>query len=247
MGEQAVDEEGLIGLADLTERTGVSVRNVRFYTSRGLLPPPVRRGRSGYYTPVHVARLELVRELQGHGFTLAAIERYLATLPEDAGADQLAVRRTMLTPWHPDDEHVADLAALEQRAGRTLDEAALALLDALGVVRVDPTGGYRLAAGRLTTALDLLALDFPLAAARAAGDACRRAGEALAAELDAVFREQVWPAYRDTDAGSERLQALVTAMKPVTVDGLVAAYEAAMDATRREEVARRTGAPDGGV
>ena len=68
-------------LDELTQRVGMSVRNVRFYTSRGLVPPPIRRGRSGYYSADHVARLELVQDLQSHGFTLAAIEKYVAGIP----------------------------------------------------------------------------------------------------------------------------------------------------------------------
>ena len=76
-------ESDLLTLDELTERTGVSARNVRFYASRGLVPSPVRRGRSGYYGPDHVARLELVRELQGHGFTLSAIEKYVDAIPDD--------------------------------------------------------------------------------------------------------------------------------------------------------------------
>ncbi len=76
--------EDLLTLDELCSRVGLSVRNVRFYTSRGLVPPPLRRGRSGYYTPEHVARLELVQELQAHGFTLSAIERYVARIPDDA-------------------------------------------------------------------------------------------------------------------------------------------------------------------
>ena len=71
----------LLTLDELTNRVGMSVRNVRFYTTKGLVPPPIRRGRSGYYTPDHVARLELVQELQSHGFTLSAIEKYVANIP----------------------------------------------------------------------------------------------------------------------------------------------------------------------
>ena len=70
----------LLTLDELTNRVGMSVRNVRFYTTRAC-PPPIRRGRSGYYTPDHVARLELVQELQSHGFTLSAIEKYVANIP----------------------------------------------------------------------------------------------------------------------------------------------------------------------
>ena len=89
----------LLTLDELTERVGMSVRNVRFYTTKGLVPPPIRRGRRGYYTADHVARLELVQELQSHGFTLSAIERYVAGIPADATPEDIALHRTMLAPW----------------------------------------------------------------------------------------------------------------------------------------------------
>ena len=69
---------------ELSARVGMTVRTLRFYAGRGLIPPPVRRGRVGYYGPEHIARLDLVRELQAHGFTLQAIEGYLDRIPADA-------------------------------------------------------------------------------------------------------------------------------------------------------------------
>jgi len=63
---------------ELAARVGLTVRTTRYYAGLGLLPPPVRRGRIAWYGAEHVARLELIRALQDHGFTLAAIERYLA-------------------------------------------------------------------------------------------------------------------------------------------------------------------------
>ena len=70
MDESVESLRELLTLDELTDRVGMSVRNIRFYTTKGLVPPPIRRGRSGYYSPDHVARLELVQELQAHGFTL---------------------------------------------------------------------------------------------------------------------------------------------------------------------------------
>src|SRR3954464_11652009 len=55
----------------------MTVRNLRAHQSRGLLPAPEVRGRTGYYGPEHVARVELIRELQGEGFNLEAIRRLL--------------------------------------------------------------------------------------------------------------------------------------------------------------------------
>ena len=123
-------------LDELCARVGLSVRNVRFYTSRGLVPPPIRRGRSGFYSDEHIARLELVQELQAHGFTLSAIERYVSALPDDAEPEDIALARTMLAPWQSDLPVDMTRDELEQRAGRSLSEEDVATLVALGIVRV---------------------------------------------------------------------------------------------------------------
>src|SRR6476646_2734015 len=118
----------------LAERTGVSVRTIRFYAGRGLLPAPQLRGRTGLYGPGHVARLELVCELSALGFTLAAIEAQLARLPVDAGADELALHRALLTPWVPEQIEEVTVEELVRRAGRTLGPSDLDTLEGLGVV-----------------------------------------------------------------------------------------------------------------
>src|SRR5215210_7909822 len=70
MAESAA-EHTIDGLA---RETGMTVRNIRAHQSRGLLPPPEVRARTGYYGPEHVARLRLIQELQGNGYNLAAIK-----------------------------------------------------------------------------------------------------------------------------------------------------------------------------
>ena len=105
-----MDDDTLLTLDELCERVGMSVRNVRFYTSRGLVPPPIRKGRSGYYSRDHVGRLELVQELQSHGFTLSAIEKYVAGIPANATPEDLALARTMLAPWDVERPIEAQLA-----------------------------------------------------------------------------------------------------------------------------------------
>ena len=53
----------------------VSVDTVRYYQTRGLLPPPAREGRVAWYGDRHAERIREVRELRRRGLTLAAIER----------------------------------------------------------------------------------------------------------------------------------------------------------------------------
>ncbi|MEO5851719.1 MAG: MerR family transcriptional regulator [Nocardioides sp.] len=232
-------ETRLLTLGELTERVQMSVRNVRFYTSRGLVPPPIRRGRSGFYTPDHVVRLELVQELQGHGFTLSAIEKYVAGIPATATPEDIALHRTMLAPWHAQLDVSMSRDQLERRAGRTLSDADVETLVALGVVSLAERDRYDVAVSQLSVGLGLLDLGYPVEAARAAAEVYAAHGRAIAEELYELFRTRVWPHYRESGASPERIQEVVERLKPLSIAGLVAAYEAGMDETRRTNIARR--------
>jgi len=63
---------------ELAARADVAVDTIRFYRSRGLLPPPVREGRIAWYDESHVERLADIRRLQAQGLTLATIGRLLS-------------------------------------------------------------------------------------------------------------------------------------------------------------------------
>src|ERR1700716_2290262 len=96
------DQGRLMTIDQLAERTGITVRNIRFYAGRGLLPPPQLRGRTGLYGEDHLARLELVSGLSALGVALSALESHLERLPQSAGAAELALQRALLTPWVPE-------------------------------------------------------------------------------------------------------------------------------------------------
>jgi DNA-binding transcriptional MerR regulator len=229
----------LLTLDELTNRVGMSVRNVRFYTTKGLVPPPIRRGRSGYYTPDHVARLQLVQELQGHGFTLAAIERYLAGIPEDATPEDIALHRTMLAPWQAEAPVEMSRRELDKRTGRNLSDDDLTTLSALGIVFRNKRGRYQVAMSQLSVGLGLLDLGFPTEAAVAASEVYAKHGRQIAEELYELFRTMVWPVYKESGASPQRLQDVVERLKPLSIASLVSAYEAAMDETKREGIAQR--------
>lgn len=175
----------LLTLDELTERVEMSVRNVRFYTSKGLVPPPLRQGRSGYYTDHHVARLELVRALQDHGFTLSAIKGYLDRIPSDATPADMALHLSLLAP-------------------------------VTGERDVDVAQG-------------LAGLGVDAEAAAAVAEVYARHGQEVFDELSEIVRAHVWPAVRDAGGSVEDLHHLVHRLKPLTIAGLVTAYERAMD------------------
>ena len=230
----------LLTLDELTARVGMSVRNIRFYTTKGLVPPPLRRGRSGFYTADHVARLQLVQELQSHGFTLSAIERYVAGIPADASPEDIALHRTMLAPWMADSREELSRSELERRSGRSLDAGALETLAALGVVHPCGRGRFEVSMSQLGVGLGLLDLGYPIEAARAAAEVYAAHGRAIAEELYELFRTKVWPVYKEQGVSPERIQEVVERLKPLSIASLVQAYEAGMDATRRANIAKRS-------
>lgn len=229
----------MLRLDELARRVDMSVRNIRFYTSRGLVPPPVRRGRSGYYGKDHVARLELVRELQAHGYTLSAIERYVARIPADATPETIALHRTLLAPWVAELPETISRRELERRAGRRLSEDDLDTLNALGIVFPTKQGRLQVASAHLSVGIALLDLGLPHDAALAAQDIFTEHGRQMAAELTELFRTKVWPAYKEGGATPEQLREVVERFKPVTVAALVTAYESAVNETKRESINRR--------
>lgn len=62
---------------ELAARCGITVDTVRFYQTKGLLPPPERESRVAWYNDDHLERLRKVRDLKSKGFTLSSIRRLL--------------------------------------------------------------------------------------------------------------------------------------------------------------------------
>jgi DNA-binding transcriptional MerR regulator len=229
----------LLTIDQLAERTGISVRTIRFYAGRGLLPAPQLRGRTGLYGPGHVARLELVCELSGLGFTLAAIESQLQRLPADVSADELVLHRALLTPWVPDQVEEVGVAELARRAGRALSPSDLDALEGLGVITRLDDGGVRLLGSMLGQGLDVLDSGLPAETWRRAHAIIERHTTALAEDLMAMFQEEVLQPYRDRGRPADertRLAAALAQLKPITVRGVVTAFGRAVNRAIRERV-----------
>lgn len=227
----------------LAERTGISVRNIRFYAGKGLLPAPKLRGRVGLYGPGHVARLELISELSALGFTLAAIEGYLARLPERVGPVELELQRALLVPWIPERLEEISVDELTQRAGRALDDEELDLLESLGAIERQP-GGCVVVHGSaaLHTALASIETGLPPEALRRIHSAIELHTTALAEDLMKLFQADVLQPYRDRGKpASERakLGELYSRMKPMAVQGVVTAFGRAVNRSIRERFSER--------
>lgn len=74
---------------ELARAAGTTVRSVRVYHERGVLPPPDVRGRTGYYGDEHLNRVRTISRLLDRGIKLNGIKELLAAW--DRGDDLGAV------------------------------------------------------------------------------------------------------------------------------------------------------------
>jgi DNA-binding transcriptional MerR regulator len=234
LGSDAPDEH-LLTVDELAAATGVTVRNTRYYAGLGLLPPPVRRGRVAYYGPRHVARLELVRALQDHGFTLSAIERYLTSLAATATPAELSVQRALLTAWRPSRRERFPACELAARAGRELSEEDVAWLTSVGALRRD--GDDYLALPVLRLAVELLEIGMPPEGIQAADAAVRRHMAELADELTGILGD-VLAGYDLATMSAEEaheLERALAALRALTLEAIVESFQHAA-----HQLAKRT-------
>ncbi|GAA3292612.1 MerR family transcriptional regulator [Streptomyces cinereospinus] len=219
--------EPSLTIDELAARAGVTVRTVRFYAGKGLLPPPVLGPRRvGRYGPVHLARLALVEELQRQGLTLAAIERYLRQLPPDLTPHDLALHRAVVASWAPDAVETVSRRELERRAGRPLGPEDLARLSAMNVVGAAGEDAFRVDPGLLRLGVQLLDVPLSHEAVLAARAVLVEHSRAAARALAELFRGEV------ADRAAGDVKSLSAHMHPLVVQALLTAFQRSL----REEL-----------
>jgi DNA-binding transcriptional MerR regulator len=222
-------EEPTLTVDELAARAGVTVRTVRFYSTKGLLPPPVIGPRRvGHYSQEHLARLALIEELQRQGMTLAAIERYLQQLPPGLSAQDLAIHRAVVASWAPDAAEDVTREELERRAGRLLGEEDLDRLAAMNVIE-RAADSFRVDPALLRLGVQLL--DVPLAheTILAARTVLLEHSRAAAHELSTLLRDAVGE--RESVAAVKSLSAH---MQPLVVQALLTTFQRSLKEELRE-------------
>jgi DNA-binding transcriptional MerR regulator len=230
------DEDGdrELTVDELAARVGVTVRNLRAYSARGLLPPPRMVGRTGYYGRQHVARLLLVREMLAEGYSLAMIERTLASAPANASTATLALHRALLAPWLPPEPETMTGAELAARAGVLQDSALVDRLVELGLVQRLGDGDLRvLDPALLTAGLQVVGLGVPPDDLIDAQTRVNEHVREIARTYVQMFVRTRWQAFVEAGAPRDQLDTVrdtVARLQPVAAQAVLAAFRTEMAA-----------------
>lgn len=160
---------------ELAREAGITVRTLRFYRERKLIPPPRREGRIAWYDDDHLARLRTIAALLERGHTLTGIAELAEALDHGRDvADLLGVEPTEEEPVRLTPEELA--ARFE---GQVTTENLAAALD-LGYLGTDGGEIVHISRRLLDVSSALVREGIPLAEVLQAGAHVREHADALA-------------------------------------------------------------------
>ena len=216
---------------ELAQEAGTTVRNVRVYQDRGLLPPPERRGRLGLYGPDHLRRLRLVLRMLGRGYPLAAIRELVEAWEEqrDIGS-VLGLDEAMTAPFQAEGSRRLPAAQLRELLGG--DEVAAARAVETGLATLDGDEVVIRNPRFFDLGGDLMAEGFPPRAVVELAAAMAQAMDGVAQLCVSFVDQHVWQGF--VDAGmpaedAERVAGVIQRMRPRAQAAADAALAEAME------------------
>jgi len=252
-GNGADGGDASMTIDELARRTGMTVRNIRAHQSRGLVPPPEVKGRTGYYGDEHVSRIELIKELQADGFNLESIRKLL----EGAGgssSEVLDFSRTLRAPFEDEQSEIISADELAGRWGGALDDQLMARAEKLGMFRELGDGKYEVLSPRLQRAgMELAELGVPPDVALDVAAQVRTHARRVARVFIELFMESVWKPFNEAGRPEEewpKVRDALERLRPLASEALLVIFQQVMSETVEEttgrEIQRGLAAPDPG-
>lgn len=229
MSEFRVDE--------LARAVGTSVRNVRVYQERGLLPPPKRVGRTGIYNETHLERLRLIRLLLQRGYTFATIGELIDAWSAGQGiSDLLGLDGAIAVPWSDEEPTRHNATSLADEVGVFSPDGLRRAIE-LGFVTVDDDGLQVPSPRLIDAASQLIQAGVPLTAVLDLAEGLKSHMEAVAKLLFAMFGQHIAQERRNSD----EVAAALLQLRPLAKQAIDAVLSLALTKESTELLAKRAG------
>jgi DNA-binding transcriptional MerR regulator len=224
----------------------MTVRNVRAYAGRGLIPSPHLVGRTGYYGPEHVSRLRLIRDLLERGYTLAAVEKVLQRQSTATAGHALDLLHTLEDPLgqaEAPEEMTTDallrLAGVEEETGFLDQLVEIGLVERVDASRVRLVRPFVVRAGAKAMALGLDRASV-LALLPLLGEHLHVIAQRFVDEV----RTQMWKPFVDAGLPEERWPAMLETIRtllPVASQAVLAVFRDELNKVIEEALGEELG------
>src|SRR3954452_434829 len=219
----------------------MTVRNIRAHQSRGLLPPPEVVGRTGYYGDDHIARIELIREMQTEGLNLEAIRRLVRDVG-NSSAEVLDFTRALRAPFEDEEPEIVDESEVAERWGGDPDPKLMGRAEKLGLLRRLGDGKVEVLSPRLMKAgAELAELGVGVEVALEVAGKMRRSSEAVASAYVDLFLKTVWEPFDKAGRPDEdwpKVREALERLRPLASEALLAMFQIAMTEATEKALGR---------
>ncbi|MBF6219573.1 MerR family transcriptional regulator [Nocardia abscessus] len=194
---------------ELAREAGTTVRSLRVYHERGVLPPPQVKGRTGFYGADHLNRVRTISRLLDRGIKLNGIKELLNAW--DRG-DDLGDILGVVEPGADETltADTGDTIAATELAERYSDVPnGLARVVTAGLYEPVDAANYRIADPRLAHSLDrMAAAGIPADEALGELEKLRADADRIARRYVDLFRRTAWASFQDSERGPEQVAEL---------------------------------------
>ncbi len=228
---------------ELARRTGMTARNIRAHQSRGLVPPPIIRIRTGYYTSEHLERIQLIQDMQSQGFNLKAIERLLEIGARSGSRQAIEFERTLLKPFGSEQPMAIAEEDLHDLFGNPPNEDLVARAEAIGLLKPIGNGAWEVPSPTMLRAgRELTELGIPIEHALAVADSINTHTTSIALEFVRLFVKDILdPLRKEGAAGEEDLSTAAEAverLRPLATEAVMASFAQVMTRAVERQLGR---------
>jgi DNA-binding transcriptional MerR regulator len=223
---------------ELAEKAGITVRTLRFYRERKLIPPPRREGRIAWYNGHHLARLRTITGLLERGHTLGGIAELIAAFESGRDVGELLGLDGGLPPWSEETPvRLTPQALADYFDGEATAENLTVSLD-IGYLAVDGDDIVHISHRLLDASRALVGQGVPLSAVLAAGREVREHVDAIAETFATLLISHV---LADARKRGEETGETVERLRPLAKSVVDAELSMAMDRRLRAGLEERAG------
>jgi DNA-binding transcriptional MerR regulator len=215
----AMGEDGLMTIEELARRADTATTTVRMYQTKGLLPPPERRGRIGYYGEAHLSRLRLIASLQDQGFSLAGI-RQLTEAWENGRSleDILGLETQVASVWAGEEPVKVGLREFRELfPGQMITPAIISRAVKMGLISIEGTRVLVRNPGFLRVGAELARHGIATSEVLDELEALQANAGEIAERFTRVFERHMWKDFIEAGMPSDAIAPLTASLGQLSV------------------------------